>query len=710
MKCHMGTLRSIREHCQANLWELFRGGRQYVLRMEKATTSQKTFVRASNPHDPLTAEWYVFEMQVVKEKLAAGAIEPLDAQRSITTWVKLAEQEGLDLAAARDGQLDPIRRLLADPDLPNHTAEHLHALQDAIRKVEALNARERTVKKKWLDLIKITLDIQRRAKENPVSFTLYVVRDQDHDDVLDFEEIHVAFFEAWNDPDYLNSLQLAPPGVGKTTALYGQNLWDFAHDQTLRCLKICQDLPTAQKRLGVVRTYIDVKRFKALAPHVRIDVTQPDNSKSFTLIRKNVGSQDPSMTAAGSATTVQGAGFDRIDADDLCPEKVRREKSTRDSINDNWFNVVLERIRQRDTARIRKICTPWDPRDTAGIMIAQAKAGKLTGWRINSYPVAENAQGVPIPNVTRPGLQQHLISVKANHPRTYQFCHRLNPTPTELRLLKQVKYWDSEGGTSPLCPENKREWWAKFKRAVDAGEKWQVFDPAAGGADHTFSVGFSISGSGRAAITNAQYWNVNADESIPKLLQLVQERHADNVLIESAGPMKGVADIWKSMLVAALGEHFEDRVWFSGTRLRDVHGQEVGANVNKQARFSNASPYLSSGAIVFPGKWTKTESGVELQCTDDADLRYLHEQLMTYPNCVRDDGIDTFSLFVNFHVGRLVRDIQGLAGPDPEQPENGPVNILTLIKRQMEERQAAERKMAEGGLHSAEAAFFSQSA
>lgn len=680
--------------------------RKHVVRMANRTETKVAPTREDNPHDPVLPEWYVFEMAVVKKQLAAGQIAPLEAQRKIDAFIKIAGQEGVDLEAARLGQLDPIRRLLNDPELVNHNADALHAIEAAINAADALNATERTEKKKWLSLIKRTLDLQRRANENPVAFTLYVVRDQDHDDVLNFEEIHVAFFEAWNDPEYQNSLVLAPPGVGKTTALYGQNLWDFKDDQSLRCLKIGQDMPTAVKRLGVVRTYIDIPRFKALAPHVKIDQTKPDNTKEFTLIRENVGSQDASMTAAGSATAIQGAGFDRIDADDLCPEKVLRERSTRRRINDNWFNVVLERIRQRHTARIRYICTPWHPEDTAGLMISQSKAGKLPGWRIASHPVAETAQGVPIPNVTRPGLQSHLISVKANQPRTYQFCHRLNSTPTELRTLKRIVYWDSEGGTSSLCPDDKRAYWAKFKTAVDAGEKWQVFDPAAGGADHTFSVGFSISGTGRAAITNAQYWNVNANEAIPKVLELVQARMADNVLIESAGPMKGVADIWGALLIAALGEHFRDRVWFSGTRLRDIHGQEVGQNVNKQARFSNASPYLASGAIVFPGKWTKTDGGVALRCVEDDAIAFLHEQLMTYPNCVRDDGIDTFSLFVNYHVGRLVRDVQGLAVAQAEQPTSGPVSVLTLLRRQMEEREEAERKLGEGGVHSAEAEFF----
>lgn len=660
-----------------------------------------------NPHDPTTPEWYVFELNRVKSRLSLDEVTPLYAKQRTQALLDIAKTEPFDLARAREECQDPFRRFLNSPHLADQNEKDLKAMSAAMDKADALNATERTLKKKWLQLIDETLKLQDRANENPVNFTLYVVRDQEHDDVLDFEEIHISIFEAWNDPDYLYSLQLAPPGIGKTTALYGQNLWDFKDDQTLRCLKVCQDFPTAKKRLGVVRRYIDHPRFKAIAPHVKIDKSLPDNSLEFTLIRVNIGSQDPSMSAAGAVTAVQGAGFDRIDPDDLCPEKVIREKSTRDAISSNFFNVIMERIRDLRRSRVRFICTPWDPRDTAGQIITDVRSGKLAGWRINSHPVGEDAAGVPIPNVTRPGLQQKLITVKATQPRTYQFCHRLNPTPTELRTLSRVLYYDFYGGTSEMCPESKREFWAQFKVAVEAGDKWQVFDPAAGGADHTFSVGFSLSANGRAVITNARHWGVSATDSIPKVIAMVKSNAADNVLIEAAGGMKGVADIWGSMLIASLGKHYRNRVFYSGTRLRDATGKEVGQNVNKQGRFANAAPYLSSGTIRFPGQWEMVKGIPVLVPVKDDGLGFLHDQLMTYPNCTQDDGIDTFALFVNYHVGRLVRSIDGLGEPDsPEESHEKAINYLTVIYREQMAQQKKDRENRADGVHNEEREFF----
>ncbi|MDD4888400.1 MAG: hypothetical protein PHU85_00590 [Phycisphaerae bacterium] len=621
--------------------------------------------------------------------------DALDIKREYETWVALAESKGIDMREIQVSRLDPLRQLLQGRQLIEMQEPELLKVRDSMDAAEALSGAEGEIKKKWIELIDLTLELQRRARSHPALLTIYVVRCQSTGDVLRMAPMHMEWFAAWNDPGYLNTVILAPPGTGKTTCLFGQDLWDLARDSRLRILKQCGDLNTAEKRLAVVRLYVVSKRFRAVCPHVRLDSRLPDNAGSFTLMRTNV-SQDATMEAAGATSNFQGAGFDIIEPDDLCPLKVRWEKSTRDRITQAFTGVTLMRRRDLTRSKVRYIATPWYNDDTTNRLMREIRDGKRPGWRALKFVVREDVDGIPIPPVDRPGLREELLALKRTDPVMYACACKMDTRDKLLRKLERIHYYDVSGGTDPLCPVEQRDYYRDLLGEIRGGQKWRVFDPAAGGADKTGDVLFAKTVRGRAGVLEANFYGLTADKVIEAVCGYAQKD--ENILIESQGPAKGIASMWALYFTQKLGPDFRKQIFFSGTRIRDSAGQSSGQNLAKEQRYFNCSPLLSSGVVLLPGKWESTELGPSLVCVEDPGLQELNDQLLNYPDVTNDDGVDCMSLFCNYHAGDLVRSVEPLARPRAR----GPAHRQTSTLYRVYAAQLAAGRLPRGGVSEAE--------
>ena len=665
-----------------------------------------------NPHSPGTGEYYLWQIQQAEEELADAKshTEVLAAKDKVKAWVETAEAQKINLSEARQAQLDPLRRLLANPDLMEHNEETLRAVANSIKGARALGADELSIKKKWLRLIDETLRLQAEARSNPVYLTIYVVRCQQTNDVLVMEQIHIDFFRIWNDPDQPNTVIMAPPGVGKTTCLYGQELSDMQEDQRRRFVKLCCDMATAQNRVGVVRVYALHRRMLAVYPHLRIDTGRSDNMSQFTLMRPNIGSQDPTMVAKGAKSEIQGAGLERIHCDDLCGMKVRREPSTRKAITEHFKSAVLTRRRDLTKSRTRYIATPWAVDDTTCIVAREIAQGLRPGWRVHRFRVEEDADGNPIPLIRRGacGDANELLTIKRTDPVGYACSYRLDPRDESLRRLRKIHYYDISGGRDPLCPKEERIVHAERLRAIESAERWAVLDPGMGGADETGMVGFSLSPNGRAAIRWASFFGGKSTEAIDHVEQVVMADSSEQVLIESQGPGKGTADYWAEYLIARLGADFRNRIYFSGTRMRDGAGKPVGQNISKGQRYVGCISYLEGATILLPGRWVVEDGEPKLICCANPALEKLHDQLLNYPNVASDHGVDCVSLFINYHVGRLVRSVESLRKPGQTKGRTGKGagifgEALRLSRQQWREPEAAGKNegAAERGMFAA---------
>ena len=652
---------------------------------ESATTRKASGTPEPNPCPEFTGDYYLWQLRRL-EGLVHKGTKLVDAQREAEFWRAQATANGIDLARHSLSKLDPIRRLLQERNLPGLQEKELLELKASMEAAEALDEAEGDVKKKWLELIQLTLELQSKARTSIPLFAIYVLRCQQTGKILWMQPIHMAFFREWTHPEDPNSEILAPPGVGKTTCLYALELWEIGHNPQLRFLKQCCDRGTAEKRVGVIRRHIDEPRYRAIFPDIRVDPDRKDNSGQFTVIGANPASQDPTMQAAGSKTEFQGAGFDRIHADDLCGQKVQYESGTRDRVTSQFIGTTLTRRRWSEDilTRVRYIATPWHVEDTTSRMRRDIEGDRMPGWRVKVFRVEEDEQGTPIPCIDQPGLVQELKTIRATEPMIYACCHRMDPKDRSRSKLRQLHYYDASGGTDPLCPDNQRDRRRQELELLQKGEQWQVLDPAAGGADYTGMVGFSISRKAElatAAIMSARFFENNPDEVIQQVCAAVQDDHAERVLIEAQGGMKGQADMWGNYLVARMGQGYRNCIEFTGTRMRSKTGRAVGQNLSKTDRYYNALPYLSGGGVLFPGRWQKWD-GSEIcrlgpDTTDDA-LAQLYDQLTNYPNCSRDDGLDCVSMFINWHCHRLVQSVEALHKPQQPAPSQVPIGVDIL--------------------------------
>lgn len=646
---------------------------------------------APNPFNENTPDYFLWEIKQIDQTVHNGG-DPLEAGRRATYWRERASELGYDLSQLAQEKMDPINRLLSSPNLTEYQEKELLAIKSAMDAADAM-AENLSVKKKWIELIDLTLSLQERAKKSIVNFGIYVVRNQENNAVLQMEEIHLKILATWNDPEYPNSLVEAHPSVGKTTLLYIQDSWEIAHDQKLRFLKLCSDLKKSRDRLEVVRTYLLCRRFRALFPHVRIDPQKPNNQGEFTVIRPNIGSHDPTMFAAGATSEIQGGGFERIDCDDLCTEDVRWERSTREKITANFSGVAMRRRRSfgQSGARIRYICTPWHVEDTAGWILSHIRSGKFPDWREELFPVSEDENGNPIPSISRPGLAEDILATKHSDPITYACCYRLDPSNEKLRALKGLVYYDVSGGTDPLCPETRREYYKKLLAAIKNGERWKVVDPAAGGRCKTGIIDFALSVKGTAAIIGADFLSTQSTETAEYLVNAIVKDQTDKLLIEGGANFgKVTADWWGMYLTQRLGPEFRNRIEESGTRYRNLQGQEVGQNISKDWRFVRAAPLLENGVIMFPGKWGKNDKGeIVLKCVSDPNLVELHDQITKFPSLSRKDGIDCISLFVHRHSDSLVRNIPATRKPVSfTQQVAKQVGVLTALYQEQCKQEA----------------------
>ncbi|KKN08961.1 hypothetical protein LCGC14_1051500 [marine sediment metagenome] len=659
-----------------------------------------------NPHERHTAEFYLWELDKIEDDVAAGTVRSVDWTRQAQFWRDQATANGINLAEHMLSKASPIERLLAHPDLADYQETELLAIKESMEGADAITTDMARVKKKWLDLIDLALWLQKRAREHPWHLAVYVMRCQETNEVLQMEWIHIQFYLEWNHEEDLNSEILAPPGVGKTTCLYGQELWDLGHDQRLRILKQCAKTDNASDRLGALRHWVNHRRYKAIYPQVKIDPEESNNASRFTLHRANIGSHDPTLRAAGALTDFQGTGLERVHIDDLCGQKVRYEQQTRMRITKLFEGTTLTRRRNVETARVRYIATPWHVTDTTSTLQDNINAKIMPRWRVAKFPIQEDADGNPIPWISRPGRIEELKRIKATDPEIYACCYKLNPKDPSQRRLADFVYYDMSGGTSPLCPVHLRERWRDCLHRIRSAEQWQVLDPAAGGADETAMIGFALSSEGKGAITSARFFSAGAGVVEDELLNMVVEKNPDKILIEAAAGMKGVGDLWAKHLIAKLGPELRNKVYFDGTKIRDPRGNVLGSNVKKETRWWHVVPYLRDGTVSFPGEWQMVEGVPTLVCiTSNPELRRLRDQGLDYPNGARDDGIDAMSLFINHTAGRLARYVKAIEVPaKPAAPGAKPMGILARIHQ---ERQAAKKKrQAPDGTRVEEAAMF----
>jgi len=498
--------------------------------------------------------------------------------------------------------------------LMESSQRELDALEKAIRGLNDPRVTE-ALKKKWIELIHRTSAIQGACRKDPLLCWVYVGRDEDPTragQMFRMAAIHKRFFEIWTDPDHMHSLIEAPIGHGKSTNMRGLMVWEIGREPELRCLYITDEASKAQRTVSAVKRVMRSARYRALFPDVRVlsraDDAE-DSKRRFTVVRKNWQARDPSFEAAGIFGRIQGNRYDRIYGDDICPSTVRDHLTERKRVHRKWFSVVMGRVADPASTRVRLICTPWHPQDVAGHITRLAREGTLPSWlvKIDEFRIRDTSEGRAIP-VWDKFPADWFEQCKITDGPDYDYKYRLNPASMSNVIVRRLIYYDGDPGTKHQSSIKLQRW------ILESCERWLSIDPAGTtgpGSSDTGVDEIAMSPKGYVFLTNCWLFHASIKEVIDEIAMLVRRAipwRYTGLHWESIGAVKVGMPAVIELLLRALREGDPARGIAPYPNVEALKiittGAKVGGfgqNVGKTIRLKACAGFLESGLVRLSG-------------------------------------------------------------------------------------------------------------
>lgn len=649
---------------------------------------------------------FMEEKAEVVAAMRAGDLKPLEAKRQLEVLRESYETDCLlifrmTLEDAARWDSDPIRNLTS---VMERDAGELARLREAILRIDKVRE---DIKKNWLQLIDDVKEIQEQARNDPVKGMVYVLRDANEERVgqmLQVQWFQVRFFDCWTDGSHPNSLVMAHPGTAKTTCMRWLIVHELGHKPNLRCLLLYDKKERAAQEGQTIKSVIQSPRYRALFPDIRIQghaENEANQSAMFTVFRPNWYAREASVEATGIQCNVNGQGYDRVYADDICAPRVRDEIVLRNKIVNIWYTVIKRRLRDPAHARIRMICTPWHPDDLPGRIRRQAAAGEAPTWVVGAdeFSIREDANGNPIPIWPELFGADYLREARWEDPQGYRMNYQLDASNVQRRAVRWVRYYNSTGELEWGNDAAVREGLLKCERTLS-------IDPAGSdgiAACDTGIIDGAISPGGYGFVRNFWSLHVNSTEMIGWIANRLRdawklENHPyTTVLIEAQGGMKGIATVVEDLIPKILREMGMPQecipaVFAPGANV----GQDGGRGRSKMRRLRAAAPYIENGIVFFAGRRMPGLShGLgagdgkmsRVRSIPGSEVERLAQYILDFDGTNRADGVDATTQFILFNAHRLHREY----GDQPKAAVRAlPTDPISLAYR------AAIRAMEEG--------------
>ena len=411
----------------------------------------------------------------------------------------------------------------------------------------------------------------------------------------------------------------------------------------------------------------------------RNDDGSEDSRRRFTVTRPNRFSREPTLEAAAILSNIQGNGYDKIYADDICKPEVAHQPAVRQQVNFKWKNEVEQRLRNPATSEKVMICTPWHEDDTHSQIKKQIQAGIRTGWRVESFSVRISDSNEPVSLWPARYTADYYKSQQARLSRQdYARLYEMRCMPDEARVVSRLHFYPSDRDDPlwDILSGELREAYEQRLETIRNAEQWLSIDPSATSGKFSTETAVNhsaITAQGVGYLVDCwffpgnpvlmQKWIVCAimgrivyeDEALEGY-PLPATKTIHRVLIEAQSGMKGQVVLWREFIIRELKEkgfRWNGYIEDMGTRGRSGMGQNVG----KRIRLTNCAGYLENGLYRLPGRMehNKNLNQIRFVCSSNERVKKLVGQILNFPSGLTD-GVDTVTQFLIWNEARLHRE------------------------------------------------------
>ena len=613
-----------------------------------------------------------------------GKISPLEAARIQERVEKACERNaGIALEEAARDAIDPLLRFRG---FLESSEKELLEIDAAVQRSEALTEQE---KKRFTKLAAKAIELQRKARENPIAFMVYVGRDTDTGGIFEMARIHHDYFRTWtNKPaGKPNSLIMAPPKHAKSTCMRYLRPWKIGRNPSLRCLILTDEKSKAQKEVILLKKIMRHPRYRAVFPDVRVlsrSESGADTNERFAVSSRNSQnefSREFTIEGAAYLSFINGNRYDWITPDDMVPPSAASQDSVRRDANRRWESVIQERLGLPDRSEIDMICTPWHEDDVSGRIQKLASQGRLSTWTIaiDQFRIKDDAKGRAIPIWDR-YPSGYLEERKAILGQNYTLNYRLQAREDKQRAVRRLLYFNSQ----PDQCQNLEEQFPKqlqFDYALlvaiksSKAERWLSIDPSATANRGSSDTGYidavlTPRGFGYVTDVGSEHLGAGAMQEwiVERIAQAIAECQAyEAILIEAQGGIKGMVSLWienikrlcRERAIAPIPKFLDPGVKYAG-----MH------NSSKEGRLREASGPMESGLIRLAGTrfYNPAYGKSALGAISGSQMQMLTERILHFNSDGRTDVVDALSQFVLFNRDRLTGGAElETEAPEPEE-------------------------------------------
>lgn len=224
-----------------------------------------------------------------------------------------------------------------------------------------------------------------KAREDPVAFVEYVIRDEETQEPLRLAPYHRKMIEIVGTNRYVSIIGHTESGKSALITL-GRVLWEIGRNSSIRCCIIQATESQAEDIVATIKRYIEFsEEFHDVFPHIKRGADWTNSSFS---VERPLGIRDPTVIACGLHGNILGRRFDLVVIDDVLTHKNTATEYMREDVYTWLLTTPMSRLTRN--ARIWSLANAWHVDD------ASHRFGRMEGWKCYKFPVRHPVTKEPL--------------------------------------------------------------------------------------------------------------------------------------------------------------------------------------------------------------------------------------------------------------------------------------------------------------------------